>query len=166
MNKLVSSVFRLHRYPWLHTWLHPRSLVRTVNALGTKSALLYSLLHSSYWFGPGAQSGDGSCLRANWHLSWYSFPSLEDSFQSSNPEYSSRLALKVVRKWKNLLSQLPVNPTHMNSIPELGRPRVLYAVSLVLGGQSIKFRFRKPRILLALFEMVLIWSFHRRSTDR
>ena len=99
-------------------------------------------------------------------LSWYSFPSLEDSFQSSNPEYSSRLALKVVREWKNLLSQLPVNPTQMNSIPELGRPRVLYAVLLVLGGQSIKFRFRKPRVLLALFEMVLIWSFHRRSTDR
>ena len=44
----------------------------------------------------------------------------------------------------------------MNSIPELGRPRVLYAVLLVLGGQSIKFRFRKPRVLLALFEMVLI----------
>ena len=100
---------------------------------------------------------------------WWLLPASELTFEKTVSRVqiaSSRLALKVVRKWKNLLSQLPVNPTQMNSIPELGRPRVLYAVSSVLGRQSIKFRFRKPRVLLALFEMVLIWSFHRRSTDR
>ena len=61
-----------------------------------------------------------------------------------------------MEKVENLPSQLYVNPTQMNSIPEFGRSRALYAVSLVLGGQSIKFRFRKPRVLLALLEMVLI----------
>ena len=65
-----------------------------------------------------------------------------------------------------MTSQLFVNPTQMNSIAELGRTRALYAVSLVLGGQSIKFRFKKPRVLLALLERVLISSFQRRSTDR
>ena len=46
------------------------------------------------------------------------------------------------------------------------RTRALYAVSLVLGGPCIKFRFGKPRVLLALVEMVLIRSFQRRSSDR
>ena len=48
----------------------------------------------------------------------------------------------------------------------VGRTRALYAVSLVLGGQCINFRFGKPRVLLALLEMVLICSFQRRSSDR
>ena len=48
----------------------------------------------------------------------------------------------------------------------VGRTRALYAVSLVLGGQCIKFRFGKPRVLLALLKMVLICSFQRRSSDR
>ena len=54
-----------------------------------------------------------------------------------------------------------------------GRTRALYIVSLVLGwgggggggGQCIKFRFRKPTVSLALFEMILTYSFQRRSSD-
>ena len=60
-----------------------------------------------------------------------------------------------------------MGPTQKNSIlRRVGRTRDLYAVSFVLGGQCIKFRFRKRRVLLALLEMVLICSFQRRSSDR
>ena len=45
---------------------------------------------------------------------------------------------------------LAVGGSHIDEqYSRVGRTRALYAVSLVLGGQCIKFRFGKPRVLLA-----------------
>ena len=48
----------------------------------------------------------------------------------------------------------------------VGRTEALYAVSLVFGGQFLRFRLRKPKVLLALFDMLSTRSFRRRSSDR
>ena len=48
----------------------------------------------------------------------------------------------------------------------VGRIKALYAVSLAFGGQCRRFRLRKPKVLMALFDMLLTSSFQRRSSDR
>ena len=50
-----------------------------------------------------------------------------------------------------LFRTVPTLFQHCNAVQELGVPRPVKAVSLVLGWQRVRVRLRNPEVLLALF---------------